>query len=316
MIAGDKTALCFSGQGAQKVGMFSDLYKNVPDTKRIFDIASKICNFDLAEIIFNGPEELLNRTEYTQPCVLACDIAAGEALRKKGFEYGYVAGFSLGEYAALYMADSISLEDVFKLIKIRAAAMQSAVPTGKGGMLAVKTADFATVEDICAKQEHYVCVANYNSLSQVVVSGETEGVDAVEAELGERMIRCVRLRVSAPFHCKLMEPAKVKLEEAFKDITFMPPKVPIVLNYDGKPETDILRIKEKVLLQTMSPVRWIDSIKSLEKLGVSLFVECGPGNTLKKLIKNISPDSEAVCMNDSLSLENVLSLRGTIIGNE
>ena len=142
------------------------------------------------------------------------------------------------------------------------------------------------------------------------MAGENEGIEAVEAELGERMIRCTRLRVSAPFHCKLMEPAKMKLEKAFKDVTFMTPKVPIVLNYDGVPETDIERIKEKVLLQTMSPVRWVDSVKNLGNLGVELFVECGPGNTLTKLIKNILPDSEAIYVNNSITLENALGRMG------
>lgn len=310
MNPGSNTALCFSGQGAQRVGMFKNFYETLADTKEIFDVASKICDFDLAEVIFQGPEETLNRTEYTQPCVLACDIVAGRALAKEGFEYGYVAGFSLGEYAALYMAGSISLEDVFKLIKIRAAAMQDAVPLGKGGMLAVKTDDFQTVEEICARQKAYVSIANYNSLSQVVVAGENEGIEAVEAELGERMIRSTRLRVSAPFHCKMMEPAKLKLEEAFKDVSFATPKVPIVLNYDGAPETCVDRIKEKVLLQTMSPVRWVDSVKNLKKLGVDFFVECGPGNTLTKLIKNILPDSEAIYVNNSITLENALGRAG------
>lgn len=312
MSGNGKTALCFSGQGAQRVGMFKNLYETSEEVKRIFDVASDVCDFDIAKIIFEGPEEELNRTEFTQPCVLVCDIAAGEVLRKNGFEYDYVAGFSLGEYAALYMAGCLSLEDVFKLIKIRAKAMQDAVPLGEGGMMAVKTEDFGEIEEICAGQKAFVCIANYNSLSQVVVAGEMQGVDAVEEILKERMIRCQKLKVSAPFHCKLMEPAAKKLETAFKEVNFMPPTVPIVMNYDGKAESDIEKIKEKVLLQTKSPVRWVDSIKNLNEYGAGLFVECGPGNTLTKLIRNILPETEAMFVNNSVTLENVLKLKGSI----
>lgn len=307
-----KTALCFSGQGAQRVGMFKSLYEASDEVKRIFTVASDICDFDIAKVIFNGTEEELNRTEFTQPCVLACDIASGELLRKNGVEFDYVAGFSLGEYAALYMSGCLSLEDVFKLIKIRAKAMQDAVPIGEGGMMAVITEDFREIEQICASQKAFVCVANYNSLSQVVVAGETQGLDAVEAILREKMIRCIRLKVSAPFHCKLMEPAAKKLETAFKDVYFMSSGIPIVMNYDGKAETDIEKIKEKVLLQTKSPVRWVDSIKNLNEYGVDLFVECGPGNTLTKLIKNILPETEAMFVNNTVTLENVLKLKGSI----
>lgn len=312
MSGNSKTALCFSGQGAQRVGMFKNLYETSEEVKRIFDLASDVCDFDITKIIFEGPEEDLNRTEFTQPCVLACDIAAGEMLRKNGFEYDYVTGFSLGEYAALYMAGCLSLEDVFKLIKIRAKAMQDAVPLGAGGMMAVKTEDFGEIEEICAGQKAFVCIANYNSLSQVVVAGEMQGVDAVEQILKERMIRCQKLKVSAPFHCNLMEPAAKKLEMAFKEVNFMPPTVPIVMNYDGKAESDIEKIKEKVLLQTKSPVRWVDSIKNLNEYGAGLFVECGPGNTLTKLIRNILPETKAMFVNNSVTLENVLKLKGSI----
>lgn len=307
-----KTALCFSGQGAQRVGMFKNLYVTSEEVKRIFNIASDVCDFDIAKIIFEGPEEDLNCTEYTQPCVLACDISAGEVLRTNGFEYDYVAGFSLGEYAALYMAGCLSLEDVFKLIKIRAKAMQEAVPLGEGGMMAVKTKDFGEIKEICAGQKAFVCIANYNSLSQLVLAGTIQGIEAVEEILKERMISCKKLKVSAPFHCKLMEPAAKKLETAFKGVNFISPAIPIVMNYDGKAESDIEKIKEKVLLQTKSPVRWVDAIKNLNVYGVDLFVECGPGNTLTKLIRNILPETEAMFVNNSVTLENVLKLKESV----
>lgn len=312
MTENSKTALCFSGQGAQRVGMFKNLYETSEEVKRVFDVASDVCNLDITKIIFEGPEEDLNRTEFTQPCVLACDIAAGEVLRKNGFKYDYVAGFSLGEYAALYMAGCLSLEDVFKVIKIRAKAMQDAVPFGKGGMMAVKTDDFEELEEICADQRDFVCIANYNSLSQVVVAGEMQGIDTVEKILKEKMIRCQKLKVSAPFHCKLMEPAVKKLETIFEEVNFMSPMVPIIMNYDGKAESDIEKIKEKVLLQTKSPVRWVDTIKNLDEYGTELFIECGPGNTLTKLIRNILPETEAMFVNNLVTLEKVLNLKGSI----
>lgn len=306
MSENNRTALCFSGQGAQKVGMFKNLFDSTEGVKEIFDVASYMCGFDVAKVCFEGPGEQLNQTIYTQPCVLACDIAAGEALGKRGFEYDYVAGFSLGEYAALYLAGCITLEDVFKLIRVRALAMQEAVPLGKGAMLAIMTENIECIEMLCSQQSSYVQIANYNSLSQIVVAGEIEGINAIESELKRKEIKCTKLRVSVPFHCVLMESAKEKLEEAFKEVSFRKPNIPIVMNFDGKAETNIEIIKEKILLQTMNAVRWVDSVIYMKKKGVNLFVECGPGNTLSKFIKNIAPEVETVYVNDSISLNKVL----------
>lgn len=303
-----RNALCFSGQGAQKVGMFKNLFEDCEEVRHIFNVASHVCDFDVATICFNGPKELLNQTIYTQPCVLTCDIAAGIALRERGFRAEYVSGFSLGEYAALYMAGCVTLEDVFRLIKIRSEAMQNAVPIGKGGMLAVITQDFKFIEKLCSKLHCFVQISNYNSTSQVVVSGLTEGIDLLERELKARSIKCMKLPVSAPFHCKLMRPAMDRLQKEFDQIVFMKPNIPIVMNFDGNIETEMEEIKHKILLQTISPVKWINGIRTMQQAGVDFFVECGPGNTLYKFIKSSTSSEIVLNVNNSYTLKEVLRI--------
>lgn len=306
----NKVVACFSGQGAQKVGMFRDLYDSCSRVREVFEVATEACGFDVAKMCFEGPEELLNQTIHTQPCVLACDIAAYYALSEKGIKADYVAGFSLGEYAALHVAGCISLRDTFRLIRLRAEAMQNAVPLGKGGMLAIITEDFKNIEELCQRVPGYVIIANYNSRSQIVVSGDDEGIDAIEKEMIKQEIRCVRLAVSAPFHCELMRPAMKRLTEEFEKITFSEPSIPIVMNYDGKSVVEIEEVKKRVLLQTISPVRWIDTIEYLESMKVDIYIECGPGNTLSKLIKKTVEKGATTFVNSDRTLGKTMLLFG------
>ena len=202
-----KTAFLFSGQGAQAPGMMKQYYDSVPTSRRVFDAADEALGRSISELCFEGSQEDLDLTHNTQPCVLAADLAAYEAARAAGLEPDGFAGFSLGEYAALVAAGCLKLEDAFPLVQLRADAMQEAVPVGEGAMAAVMKLPADDVESLCAEVDGYVVCANYNSPAQTVVSGEAGAVDALVKLCKERKVRAMKLPVSAPFHCKLMEPA-------------------------------------------------------------------------------------------------------------
>ena len=281
-----KLAFLFSGQGAQYPGMMKDLFDSESAARSVFDSADTILGRSISGLCFEGTQEELNLTHNTQPCVLAADLAAGMALRAHGIEPDVVAGFSLGEYAALAFSGAMSVEEAIEIIQVRADAMQEAVPAGQGAMAAMVGASPEQVEEICAKvTEGYVVAANYNSLVQTVVSGTAAGVDQAIAIAGEQGIRCVRLAVSAPFHCKLMEPAALKLKALFETKHFEAPKLPVYMNVDGMPVESGDAVSELLVRQAMSPVRWVQTLQNMQADGVDTFVECGPGKTLSGLVK-------------------------------
>ncbi|MDO5390512.1 MAG: ACP S-malonyltransferase [Eubacteriales bacterium] len=281
-----KIALLFSGQGAQYPGMMKDLYDTETSVKNVFDNADDALGRNISTLCFEGTQEELNLTHNTQPCMLASDLAAAMALKEHGVVADVVAGFSLGEYAALAYANAIDQKDVFKLIQIRADAMQEAVAPGEGAMAAFVGATSEQVEDICSRvTKGYVVAANYNSPVQTVVSGSATGVDEA-CELAEKAeLRCVKLAVSAPFHCALMEPAAIRLEEEFKTITFDDPSVPVYMNVDGNQYVKGDVIADLLVKQAMSPVRWVQTLENMKEAGVDTFIECGPGKTLSGLVK-------------------------------
>lgn len=302
-----KIGILFSGQGAQYPGMMKDLCETEPAAKEIFDAADKALGRSVSGVCFDGTQEELNLTHNTQPCMLAGDLAAGMVLKAHGVNADAVAGFSLGEYAALAYAGAVSLEDVFKIIQIRADAMQEAVAPGEGGMAAFVGATAAQVEEICAKVTRgYVVAANYNSPVQTVVSGAAAGVDEA-CELAEAAgLRCVRLAVSAPFHCALMEPAARKLEEVFHSTAFVAPSVPVYMNVDGNPVADAAAIPGLLVRQAMSPVRWVATLERMQTDGIDTFIECGAGKTLSGLVKKTLKDVKI------LRVENVKTLEDTL----
>lgn len=281
-----RTAFLFSGQGAQYPGMMKDLYEKNEEVRKIYNIADQSLKRDISALSFSGTQEELNLTHNTQPCVLAADIAAGRILQTYGVNPDAVAGFSLGEYAAMVFAGVIDINEVFPLIQIRADAMQKAVPEGYGAMVAIVGESCEKVVDLCNRIEGgYVSPANYNSLMQTVVSGNNEGIARLLVMAEQEGIRAIKLAVSAPFHCSLMKSAAERLDEELRKITFSDPILPLYLNYTG----EVLLVKEDVkdmlVKQAYNPVQWVKTLQEMQKDGIDTFIECGPGRTLSGLVK-------------------------------
>ncbi len=302
-----KIAFLFSGQGAQYPGMMKEVCESEAAAKKVFDCADQTLGRSVSGLCFEGAQEELNLTHNTQPCVLAADLAAAMALRAHGIEPEAAAGFSLGEYAALSFAGAIPMEEVFPIIQVRADAMQEAVAPGEGAMAAFVGASPEQVEAICAQvTDDYVVAANYNSLVQTVVSGTAAGVDKAIAIATEQGLRTVKLAVSAPFHCALMEPAAMKLKALFAEKHFDGCAIPVYMNVDGKPLTDAAKIPEMLVKQAMSPVRWVQTLQNMQADGVDTFIECGPGKTLSGLVKKTLKDVK-ICR-----VENLQTLNDTL----
>ena len=302
-----KIAFLFSGQGAQYPGMMKDLYETEPAAKAVFDAADKTLGRGVSTLCFDGTQEDLNLTHNTQPCVLAVDLAAGMILKDHGIRPDAAAGFSLGEYAALTFSGAMTQEEAFRIIQIRADAMQEAVPQGQGAMAAFVGVTPEQAEAICGQVDDYVVPANYNSLVQTVVSGTTAGVDKA-CEIAETQgIRCVKLAVSAPFHCKLMEPAAKKLEDVFADMQFTDPELPVYMNVNGLPLQGSSQISDLLVRQAMSPVRWVQTLQKMQEDGIDTFIECGPGRTLSGLVKKTLKDVNIYRVEDQKTLENTLA---------
>ena len=281
-----KIAFLFSGQGAQYPGMMHDLYQEESVVKDVFDKADTALGRSISDLCFNGTQEDLNLTHNTQPCVLAADLAVGELLRAKGIVPEAVAGFSLGEYAALTFAGVIPQDDVFSMVQVRADSMQEAVPAGQGAMAALIGKDSVQAAELCGLvKSGYVIPANYNSHVQTVISGESAAVDEAVSIAEERGITCMKLAVSAPFHCELMKPAADKLAELFKNKAFSNPVIPVYMNVDGMSVDEGDKVADLLVRQAMSPVQWVKTLQNMQEAGIDTFIECGPGRTLSGLVK-------------------------------
>lgn len=278
--------ILFSGQGAQYPGMMKDFFESEPSAKEVFACADQALGRSVSELCFAGAQEDLNLTHNTQPCMLAADIAAARVLKAHGMIADAVAGFSLGEYAALEYAGSISLEEAFRVVQIRADAMQEAVRPGEGAMAAFIGAPADAVETLCSKvRSGYVVAANYNSPVQTVISGTKEAVEEACTLAEAEGLRFVPLAVSAPFHCDLMKPAAMRLEEEFHKISFSDPAIPVYMNVNGQPLPDGASAAGLLVRQAMSPVLWTKTLENMQKDGIDTFIECGPGKTLSGLVK-------------------------------
>ena len=252
-----KKVFLFSGQGAQYPGMMKYLFDNFVSNRKVIEVANRVTGKDIGKLMFDGPQDDLNQTENTQPCVLAADIMAYEALKECGYSPDAVAGFSLGEYAALYASGVFDLETVFKIIVVRANAMKNACIGINGSMAAILGCTKEKVEELCSKANGYVVPVNFNCTGQIAISGEDAAVDEVIMLCKEEKIRAVKLQVSVPCHCKFMIPASQELEKLFTNVNFKEPVLPIYMNVDGMSESNTKAIKQKLVKQIKEPVQWI-----------------------------------------------------------
>lgn len=287
-----KSAFLFPGQGSQSIGMLADLAADYSQVLDVFDEASETLGFDLWNLCQQGPQEQLNQTEFTQPAVLAADIAVWRVWQSLGGGTpDYMAGHSLGEYAALVAAGSINLADGIKLVSLRGQLMQSTTPEGSAAMAAILGIEDAAVEMACdeASSAGIVSAANYNSPGQVVIAGEKVAVElacSLCSSAGAR--RAILLAVSVPSHCALMRPAAEQLAPALEALQIQPAANAVLHNIDASVATDPESIRRHLLEQLYQPVRWAQSIETMLELGVETFAECGPGKVLSGLNKRIA----------------------------
>ncbi len=302
-------AIVFPGQGSQAVGMLADLYENHEVVKQTFAQASEALGYDLWALVSEDAEGKLSQTEYTQPALLTASVAVWRAYEAKGGEKPeYLAGHSLGEYSALVCADVITLEKAVKLVEMRGQFMQQAVPAGTGAMAAIIGLDDDAIANACeqAAQGEIVSPVNFNSPGQIVIAGNKEAVErAMELckEAGAK--RALPLPVSVPSHCALMKDAADKLAEQLNSIEFNTPAIKVVNNVDVKAEQDPEAIKQALIRQLYSPVRWTETIQHFASLGVTESYEFGPGKVLSGLVKRIDKSVSCVSVGDTASLEGL-----------
>jgi [acyl-carrier-protein] S-malonyltransferase len=291
-------AFVFPGQGSQSLGMLGDLAQQHAIVRDTFAEASEGAGTDLWTLAQDGPEEQLNRTEFTQPALLAAGIAAWRAWQAQGGVMpSQLAGHSLGEYSALVAAGALSLRDGARLVRVRGQLMQEAAPAGTGAMAAVLGADDSLVEDVCreaSSKDDVVVPANYNSPGQIVIGGHATAVDRALALLAERGVRkAVKLAVSVPSHTPLMRDAAERLARAMDDIAWRAPSLPVVQNVDAKVHGDVAAIRDALVRQLYLPVQWTSCVQALAARGATRIGECGPGKVLAGLVKRIDKGLDA-----------------------
>lgn len=285
-------AYVFPGQGAQFPGMGKELYSSNPRAKSLFERANEILGFKITKIMFGGSAEDLRQTKVTQPAVFLHSVITATCM--DNFEPEMTAGHSLGEFSALVAAGALKFEDALRLVSIRAMAMQQACEANPGTMAAVIGLDNKTIEDVCAQTEGIVVPANYNCPGQLVISGENAAIDrACEALKAAGAKRALKLAVGGAFHSPLMEPAAAKLAEAIGRTYFHEPFCPVYQNVDAQPTMDPEKIRENLLRQLTSPVRWAQIVENMLADGATSFTEVGPGTVLAGLIKKTAPEGAA-----------------------
>ncbi len=305
-------ALLFPGQGSQLVGMGKDFFENFDLVKKIFKTADETLNYHISKIILEGPAEELQLTKNTQPAILTVSYSIFKTLKEEfGYDlkqFKYFAGHSLGEYSALVCAESLKFSDAIYLLHERGKAMQSAVPEKDGLMIAVLGLKINEVNDFIKKskgKEKGVCeIANDNAEGQIIISGNKISVSILREELKENKFKTIPLKVSAPFHCSLMKPAAENMKEKIKKTNFVKPNHDIVNNVTAKEISDPEQIKELLIEQIYSTVRWRESLLNISKKGIKTFVEIGPGKALTGMVKRTIKESNSFSINSIDDIKN------------
>lgn len=306
-----KTAFLFPGQGSQKVGMVQDLFENYDSVKALIKEADETLGFSISKMMFEGPDTELMKTEFTQPAILTASVAVWQVLKEHGVTPDIAAGHSLGEYSALVAAGAISFADAVNTVHLRGRFMQEAVPLGEGGMAAIIGSNPETIVKVCGEvstEDLPVQAVNFNCPGQVVIAGATAAVEkACEAlkEAGAR--RAIMLKVSAPFHSTLMEPAALRLKEVLDKIDIHDTAIPVVANVNAKEETKADEIRKNLVDQAAHPVHWEESIRNMVAGGVDMTVEAGPGTVLTGFMKKIARSVPCHHAEDVATIDEVVA---------
>ena len=305
-----KFAIAFPGQGSQSVGMMAEIASVYPVVKATFDEASQVLGYDLFTLVMEGSAEELNKTWRTQPALLTSSVALWRVWQELGAPAPAVmAGHSLGEYSALVCSGAMAFTDAVKLVELRGLAMQEAVPEGVGAMAAIIGLDNESIAANCEKaaQGQVVSPVNFNSPGQVVIAGHKEAVERANVLMKESGAkRALPLPVSVPSHCALMHPAAEKLAAALQLVEIQAPTIPVINNVDVAVETDAARIKDALVRQLFSPVRWTEIVENMANSGIEFEVEMGPGKVLSGLAKRIDKRVDGAAINDTASLQEIL----------
>ncbi|MCX7771503.1 MAG: ACP S-malonyltransferase [Clostridia bacterium] len=305
-----KIAFIFPGQGAQYVGMGKEISESSKAASMVFDQATEALGFDVRKMIFEGDDETLKITENTQPTIVTTSIACAQPLLEAGIRPDFTAGLSLGEYAAHVLSGTFTFKEAVSLVKKRGKFMQEAVPVGVGTMAAIMGLSREDVLDVCAKASAAGIVepANFNCPGQIVVAGEVAAVnEAIKLATEKGAKRAMLLSVSAPFHCSLLKPAGEKLAKELENVEAKPMTIPVVTNVTGKVVESVHDVKELLIRQVSSSVRWEDCIATLLENGVDTFVEIGPGKVLSGFVKKIDKNAKVYNVEDNASLEATIT---------
>lgn len=303
-------AFIFPGQGSQHAGMGKDLADRYPVAREVFDRADEKLGFSISRICFEGSDEELRLTENTQPAILTVSAAFAAVLRSEGrFDADIVAGHSLGEYSAIVAAGGLDAAEAAWIVRNRGRFMQEAVPVGEGAMAALIGPSLAEIEAICAEAAsgEVVSPANINAPGQIVIAGKKSAVERAMAVAKSKGVRkSLLLPVSAPFHCALMKPAEQRLEPLIREANFRDLAMPLVSNVDASAIGTAHAVRNALVRQVCSPVRWVESIERMISMGVKRFVEIGPGSVLAGLVKRIDSSVQLTNINDVATLESFL----------
>lgn len=304
-------SIIFPGQGSQVIGMAREFYDNFGYVRQYFTNADEILNKKLSKIILDGPKEELDQTENTQSAIFLVSYSIYKVLEKESQfnekKASFHAGHSLGEYSALCCSKSINFEQTINLLKFRGKAMQNAVPKGVGGMIAILGVEIEKINELISTNNFKCFIANDNSVGQTVVSGKLESLETLSENLKKNKIKFVKLPVSAPFHCPLMEKATIDMKQIIEDTKFKDPIISIISNVSAKPENKSENIKKLLIEQIEKPVRWRESVIKMIDLGVNRFIEIGPGKVLSGLIKRIDRNVKINQVNNLEDIKNILN---------